>query len=130
MVHAGKWIFADFLRLAWMQDKNVIAETIAQIVQLEYSLIHELDGVPLVLDERVSAPEGILLLLHHAEGHKLLREELEQRAKNNTQSSLSVAFSRLQRTNEIRATGTPGELALTPKGQKRLIEKILPSLKS
>jgi len=130
MVHAGKWIFAEFLRLAWTQDKNVIAETIAQIVQLEYSLIHELDGIPLVLDERVSAPEEILLLLNHAEGHKLLREELEQQAKNNTQSSLSVAFSRLQKTNEIRASSTPGELALTPKGQKRVIEKIIPSLKS
>jgi hypothetical protein len=130
MVHAGKWIFAEFLRLAWTQDKNVIAETIAQIVQLEYSLIHELDGVPLVLDERVSAPEEILLLLNHAEGHRLLREELERQAKNNSPANLSVAFSRLQKSNEIRTTSTQGELALTPKGQKRVIEKTIPSLKA
>lgn len=65
MVHAGKWIFAEFLRLAWTKDKAVIAETIAQIVQLEYSLIHELEGMPLVLDPNVSAPEEILLLLNH-----------------------------------------------------------------
>jgi hypothetical protein len=130
MVHAGKWIFAEFLRLAWTHDKNVIAETIAQIVQLEYSLIHELDGVPLVLDEKVSAPEEILLLLNHADGNKLLRDEVEQQAKNNTTSSLSVAFSRLLKTNEIRSTNTPGEVALTPKGQKRVIEKIIPALKN
>jgi hypothetical protein len=130
MVHAGKWIFAEFLRLVWKQDKAVIAETIAQIVQLEYSLIHELDGVPLVLESTVSAPEEILLLLNHAEGHKLSKEELSQQAKNNTSTSLTVAFSRLLKSNEIRSTNTTGEVALTPKGQKRVIEKIIPALKA
>jgi hypothetical protein len=130
MVHAGKWIFAEFLRLAWKQDKAVIAETIAQIVQLEYSLIHELDGVPLVLESTVSAPEEILLLLNHAEGHKLSKEELSQQAKNNTSTSLTVAFSRLLKSNEIRSTNTAGEVAMTPKGQKRVIEKIIPALKT
>ena len=130
MVHAGKWIFAEFLRLAWKQDKAVIAETIAQIVQLEYSLIHELDGVPLVLESTVSAPEEILLLLNHAEGHKLSKEELSQQAKNNTSTSLTVAFSRLLKSNEIRITSTAGEVAMTPKGQKRVIEKIIPALKT
>lgn len=127
-VHAGKWIFAEFLRIAWTQDKDLIAETIAQIVQLEYSLIHELEGVPLVLDERVSAPEEILLLLNHAEGHKLLRYDLEMLAKNNTEKSVNVALSRLSKANEIRDTARAGEVALTPKGQKRVIEKIIPSL--
>ena len=130
MVHAGKWIFAEFLRLAWKQDKAVIAETISQIVQLEYSLIHELDGIPLVLESTVSAPEEILLLLNHAEGHKLSKEELTQQAKNNTSTSLTVAFSRLLKSNEIRSTSTPGEVALTPKGQKRVIERIIPALKA
>jgi hypothetical protein len=130
MVHAGKWIFAEFLRLAWTQDKAVIAETIAQIVQLEYSLIHELEGIPLVLDESVSAPEEILLLLNHAEGHKLSRDELFELAKNNTGKSLPVAFVRLLKTNEIRRTTTPAEVALTPKGQKRVIEQIIPKMRA
>lgn len=63
VIHIGKWIIAELLRLAWNQDKQVIAEVIAQIVQLEHSLIHELDGKPLVLAKGVSAPEEILLLL-------------------------------------------------------------------
>lgn len=129
MIHAGKWIFAEFLRLAWTEDKAIIAETIAQIVQLEYSLIHELDGMPLVLDQTVSAPEEVLILLNHAEGHKLSRTELVKQAKNNNEKSLSVAVSRLLKTNEIRTTSTPGELALTPKGQKRVVEKIIPRVK-
>jgi hypothetical protein len=129
MVHAGKWIFAEFLRLTWNTDRKVIAETIADIIQLEHSLIHELDGTPLILDQSVSAPEEVLLLLNHAEGHKLSKDKLTQLAKNNTPKSVGTAISRLTTSNEIRATGVAGELALTPKGQKRVIEKIIPKLK-
>lgn len=129
MVHAGKWIFAEFLRLAWNKDKKVIAETIADIIQLEHPLIHEIDGTPLILDHNVSAPEELLLLLNHADGHKLQKDELVRRAKNNTDASIGVAMSRLTKSNEIRSTGTAGELAITPKGQKRVIEKIIPKLK-
>lgn len=129
IVHAGKWLFAEFLRLAWKKDKEIIAATIAQIVQLEYSVIHELEGVPLVLEESVSAPVEILLLLNHADGNRLQKDVLRTQAKNNTPQAVDTAVSRLLKANEIRSTGTPGELALTPKGQKRVIEKIIPSLK-
>jgi hypothetical protein len=129
-VHAGKWIFAEFLRLAWAKDKGVIAETIEEIVQLEYSLIHKLNGVPLVLEHRISAPAEILILLNNADGHRMSRETLRKLAKNNTEKAFEVAVSRLLKTNEIRTTDIAGELALTPKGQKRVIEQIIPALKS
>jgi hypothetical protein len=129
MLHAGKWMFAEFLRIAWNKDRKVIAETIADIIQLEHSLIHELDGTPLILDHTVSAPEEILLLLNHADGHKLPKDKLTTLAKNNTESSVSVAISRLTKSNEIRTNGVAGGLALTPKGQKRVIEKIIPKFK-
>src|ERR1700730_6041763 len=104
MLHAGKWIFAEFLRVAWNQDRKVIAETIADIIQLEHSLIHEIDNLPLILDEKVSAPEEVLLLLHHAAGHRLQRDVLVKLAKNNTDNALNTALSRLSKTNEIRTT--------------------------
>jgi hypothetical protein len=129
MLHAGKWMFAEFLRLAWNKDRKIIAETIADLIQLEHPLIHEVDGTPLILDHNVSAPEEVLLLLNHADGHKLQKDELTRQAKNNTDSSVSVAISRLMKSNEIRANGTPGEVSITPKGQKRVIEKIIPKLK-
>ncbi len=129
MVHAGKWIFAEFLRLAWNGDRKVIAETIADIIQLEHSLIHELDGTPLILDQSVSAPEEVLLLLNHAEVHKLSKDKVTELARNNTPKSVGVAISRLTTSNEIRLTGIAGEVALTPKGQKRVIEKVIPKLK-
>lgn len=128
ILHVGKWILADFLRLAWTKDKNTIARTIAQIVQLESPLIHELDGTPLVLSHGVSAPTEILLLLNHAKGNKLHREELLRQAKNNTVAAVKTGITRLLKTNEIRNTAAQGELALTPVGQKRIIEQIIPSL--
>ena len=60
----------------------------------------------------------------------LQKDELTRQAKNNTDSSVGVAISRLTKTNEIRSTGAPGELPITPKGQKRVIEKIIPKLKA
>jgi hypothetical protein len=69
-----------------------------------------------------------LLLLNHAEGHILPKDKLTQLAKNNTPKSVSTAISRLTASNEIRTNGVAGELALTPKGQKRVIEKIIPKL--
>lgn len=129
MLHAGKWMFAEFLRLAWNKDRKIIAETIADVIQLQHPLIHEVDGTPLILDHNVSAPEEVLLLLHHADLHKLKRDELTRQAKNNTDSSVGVAISRLMKSNEIRSTATVGEVAITPKGQKRVIEKIIPKLR-
>jgi hypothetical protein len=129
MLHASKWILAEFLRIAWNKDRKVIAATIADIIQLEHSLIHELDGIPLILDETVSAPEEVLVLLNHADGHRLQREEVIKQAKNNTPAAVNTALSRLSKTNEIRTTAHPGEFALTPKGQKRVIEKIIPKYK-
>jgi hypothetical protein len=128
MVHAGKWIFAEFLRIAWKKDKKLIAETIAEIVQLEYSLIHELDGIPLLLENNTGAPVEVLVLLNNAEGHRLPKATLEELAKNSTKRAFDVAISKLLKSNEIRTTATAGELALTPKGQKRVIEQIIPSL--
>lgn len=77
MLHACKWIFAELLRLSRNKDRKVVAGTIADITQLE-QLIHEIDGTPLILDHNVSAPEEVLLLLNHANGHRLQRYKSEE----------------------------------------------------
>src|SRR5437016_6893911 len=68
---------------------------------LEYSLIHEMDDIPSYLITK-SAPQ-----------------------KNYT--GLATALSRLLKSNEIRSVEN-GDIALTPKGQKRFIEEINPAL--
>jgi hypothetical protein len=125
ILHAGKWIFAEFLRLAWNQDRKVIAETIAQLVQLEHSLIHELDGKPLVLAKGISAPSEILLLLNHASNNRLGRADIEQQAHHHKPTTLAVAITRLINSRDIRDLGN-GEVALTPNGQRRVMQEILP----
>lgn len=42
VLHAGKWIFAELLRLALKRDIKTVADTIAQLVQMQHSIIHEL----------------------------------------------------------------------------------------
>jgi hypothetical protein len=125
VLHSGKWIFAEFLRLAWNQDRNVIAEVIGQIVQLEHSLIHELDGKPLVLAKDISAPDEVLLLLNHAPNHRLNRSEIRQYASTQKAETINVTISRLIKQKYIRPVNDR-EVALTPMGQKRVMEEIVP----
>lgn len=125
VLHASKWIFAEFLRLVWNQDRKVVAETIAQIVQLEHSIIHELDGKPLVLARDISATDEVLLLLYHAANNRLSRAELREQAVGQNPQNVSVAMSRLIKNKDIRPVAED-EIALTPNGQKRILEQVLP----
>lgn len=127
VLHSAKWLFAEFLRLAWKKDLNTIAETIARIIQLEHSLIHELDRKPLVLAKGISAQNEVLLLLNHAAGNRLSRSTLRALTTHQTNNAVNVALSNLLKNKEVRETDD-GEIALTPLGQKRIIEEIIPKL--
>ena len=124
VLHVGKWLFSEFLRLAWNKDRQIIAETIQRIVRLEHSLIHELDGKPLVLAKEISAKEEILLLLNHAIGNCLSRNSIRDFAHQKP-ANVSVAISRMIKDKEIR-TADNGDIVLTPSGQKRVFEEIIP----
>lgn len=126
VLHVGKWLFSELLRLAWNKDRQVIAETIQRIVRLEHSLIHELDGKPLVLAKGISAKEEILLLLNHATGNSLSKNTIRDLAHQKP-ANVSVAISRMIKDKEVR-TADNGDIALTPVGQKRVFEEIIPKL--
>lgn len=123
IVHSGKWIFAELLNLAWNQDRKVVAHLIEQIIQLEHSLIHELDGKPLVLAQGIPAPDEMLLLLNHASGNRLTRSDLKLYAHQKP-ANMNTAITRKIKAKEVRAIGD--EIVLTPSGQKRVREEILP----
>ena len=128
VLHASKWLFAEFLRLAWNRDRSIIAETIAQLVQLEHSIIHEVDGQPLVLARDISATDEILLLLYHAENNCLSRTEIRDYAAGQKPSNINVAISRLLKNKDIRPLSNKRQVTLTPNGQKRILEKLLPRI--
>jgi hypothetical protein len=125
VLHGSKWLLAEFLRLAWNKDLAVLAEVISQLVQLEHSLIHELDGKPLVLAKGIPAPEEVLLLLYWAPGNRLSRGELRTYASNHRPQNVALAITRLINTKDIRSASN-SELALTPNGQLRIHQVILP----
>lgn len=128
VLHTGKWLFSEFLRIAWKDDRQVIAETIQRIVRLEHSLIDELDGRPLVLVKGISAKDEILLLLNHANGNRLSRADLRNLANQKT-STIGMAIKRLLDEKEVRPASN-GDIVLTPIGQKYVFEALLPKLKS
>lgn len=125
IVHAGKWIVSEFLRIAWNKDRSVVAEVIDQLVQMEVALVHHLDGKPLVLVPGISAPDEILLLLYRAPNNRLTRGEIREYAPHQRPGTLQRALSRLIANRDVRAANGD-EVALTPKGQKRVLDKVLP----
>jgi hypothetical protein len=127
VLHAGKWIFAELLRLALKKDEKAVAETIAQIVQLEHSIIHVLDGKPMVLAREISAPEEVLVLLSNADGKRLSRAKLREFAPNQKPDTVNAAVKRLLGSKDIRVADD-GNVVLTPNGEKKLIETIMPKL--
>lgn len=127
IIHGAKWILSDFLRIAWNDDKLVVGEVISSIAQMENSLIHELDGKPMVLSANVSVAEEVLLLLSHAHSNRILRSDLNSYMVGRKATAISTAISRLISVRQVRSAGA-SELVLTPEGQKRVRDVIAPKL--
>lgn len=127
ITHIGKWILAEFLRIVWQKNIKIINETIAQLVQIEYSLIHELDGKPFVLSTKVTAKEEVLLLLNHSPSNCLSREQIKEQAPLLSPQSINGAISGLKGVREIRFTDN-GEISITPTGLQRVMQEIIPKL--
>jgi hypothetical protein len=127
ITHIGKWIFAEFLRIVWQKDIKVIDETIAQLVQVEHSLIHEYDGIPLVLDTSVTAQEEILLLLNHAPTNSLTRNAIQEQAPLRSPQAINGAIKTLVERKQLRVIAI-NEFFITPTGSKRVFEDIIPKL--
>jgi hypothetical protein len=62
--------------------------------------------------------------LNHAPNNRLDRSALREQAANQRQENINTAISRLIISKDIRPIGD--EVALTPNGQKRIFEEILP----
>ncbi len=119
-----KWMFSEFLRLAWKKDRNEAVAIIESIVQLEHPLIHELDGQPLVLSDALTASEEILVLLQHSQSGSYTKGELKQYIYKD-QSTVSNAISRLKANKEVRINNA-GEVVITPLGTNRVHDTIMP----
>ena len=130
MIHLSKWIFGEVLRLAWKGDRTEVAQVIESIVQLEHSLVHELDGRPQVQVAGISAPDEILLLLNHAPGGRLSRAELGAYAHHKP-NNISMAISRLSGPNQRKLRlDEDGNPALTPLGQEYVRTDLMPKLRA
>jgi hypothetical protein len=124
ILQAGKWPLGELLRLAWSKDRDTLAAVIAQLVQLEHSLVHELDGKALMLVGGVSAPDEILILLYSAAGNRLSRAGLRKYARQKPQT-VNMAISRLIKGKYVRSASDT-DVPITPLGQARVLQTVLP----
>jgi hypothetical protein len=127
IVGAVKWLFGEFLRLAQKLDRKEVVAITESIIQLEHPLIHELDGKPQVMHIGLSIGEEILLLLQHSPQGRATKDQLRTWIPKSTISSMAMAVMRLQDARQVRPTDS-GEIAITPPGQKRLQQEILPKV--
>lgn len=125
---AVKWMLSEFLRLSWNSDRDQVAKVIEAITQLEHPLIHELDGKPLVLSTKLSAPEEILFLLSRSAGGRLTPDELRSYVRHSA-AAINIAITRLTTSREVRKSDA-GEIVITSNGEKRISNAILPKLEN
>lgn len=123
-----KWMFAEFLFLAWNKDRNEGAAIIESIIRLEHPLICEIDGRLLVLSTSLNTADEILMLLQHSFPGSVSRAELKVSILKD-QSTISKAITRLTFEKKV-ATNIAGEIVVTPLGQKYVHEEIVPKLVS
>lgn len=121
-----KWMFSEFLRLAWNKDPNEVAAIIEAIIQLEHPLIHELDGQPLILSNILSAPEEILVYVRHSSNGQLTRNDLKKYVRASPEA-IDIAIKRLCDNRQLRMS-TTGEVVITPLGEQRVREEIIVKL--
>lgn len=127
VLHTGKWILAEFLRLAWNQDRQAIGRVIEELAQVDHSLIHELDGKPMVMSTNVTISEEILVLLFHAQGYRLNRKDIQASVVNRSTSAVNAAIRRLIDSKEVRVASN-GDIVMIPTGQNRVMTQIVPKL--
>jgi hypothetical protein len=121
VVTTVKWMFAEFLRLAWNKDPNEVATIIEAIIQLEHPLIHELDGRPLVLSNKFTTPEEVLVLLQNSPGGCLTRTQLKDYVRKSA-SAVNKAINELCEDRYIRLNG--GDVYILPPGVQHIREII------
>ena len=127
IVGTVKWLFGEFLRLAQKLDRKEVVALIESIIQLEHPLIHELDGQPQIMHTGLSIGEEILFLLQHSPQGRATKDQFRKWIPNATPQGVNMAVMRLQTARQVRLTDS-GEIAITPLGQKRLIQDIMPKV--
>ncbi len=124
-----KWLFGEFLRLSQKLDRKEVVAVIESIIQFEHPLIHELDGQPQVMHTSLTIGEEALLLLQHTPLGRAAKEQLRMWIPKSTPSSIGMAIMRLATDRQVRLASN-GEVTITPLGQKRVLQDILPKIAS
>ena len=127
VIHTAKWLLSELIRITSGVDDRAAGEFVSRLGQMEHPIVHEVDGRPLVLVTGLTAAEEILLLLNHTDQFRLPPSELSSLVSHIKRTTVASALKVLSESRQIRK-GTNGDWVLTPSGQGRVLESIVPKV--
>ena len=128
VVENSRWVLSEILRLFWTGDRSQVAKAIRQIVQFDIPVIGEYDGHLLVQRTDCTAEEEILILLHHAGGDGLSRQDIGNFAQKSA-STVTRTLQKLCSKNKLEAIQLKnGNYRLTDPGIIRVLSSIAEKL--
>ncbi len=114
VVSACDWILSEFLRLYHTADPNEIQNTIHKLVDKNVPFIEEFGGDIVILDEKLSSIDDILLTLYHFYPEFVPRSDLNRYLKHRTPPVLSRWLKKIEEERLIYHKN--GLFCLTKKG--------------
>jgi len=122
-VLASSWVLAELLRLYHSADESSIASAMTDLTQRQIPLIEEVAG-DIVVSQKTTCRNEILLLLAHAHPNGLSRKELGEQVEGFSHQNISSSLSRLRAARSIHQHRTDNRFYLLQSGWREVDEVI------
>lgn len=124
-----KWVLSEFLRVFLTSDRNLVENTIRDILEFDLPVIGDFDGQLLVQRTDCNADEEILILLHFAGQNGFNRKQLGQYVQK-AASAITTSLKKLSSGQERKIIKlTNGNFRLTDIGNRFVLTNLADKLK-
>ncbi len=123
VVSASDWIMAEFIRLYFTDEPNVVQKIIESIVEKKVPIIEKFDNDLKVLNPNLSVADKILLILYKKHPNYVSTNNLKNWIKPKSSAHITTVLRQLDNDTKVYRKGK--ENILTRKGIE-YIEKKLP----
>jgi len=114
VVSSCNWILSELLRLFLTKKQEEVLRIINSISKINIPLVEEINGELVILEQKMTAKEQILILLQQKYPSLIQRSDLKKWVKGKSVRQINRALSDL--INESLVFERKGELTLTAKG--------------
>ncbi len=123
VVSACDWIMAEFIRLYFTDEPNVVQKIIESIVEKKVPIIEEFDNDLKVLNPNLSVADKILLILYKKHPNYVSTDNLKNWIKPKSPAHITTVLRQLDNNTTVHRKGK--ENILTRKGIEYIEKKLL-----